>query len=384
MGTWTVANRQSALAYRQRITRVVAGLALLFPLAAVARAAPGVAETVPVPSASAAATPSAAANAASPATTTPTATAAAPAADLVAASLSRLLAGGSPMGVSDLRVMQDHVRKLSDQMLKCTVGVQVGPAQGSGVIISKDGYVLTAAHVAGQPGRDVAFMLSDGRMLRGKTLGLNRTLDSGLMKIDGQKDLPFAEMGISDSLKDGQWCLATGHPGGYQNDRAPVLRLGRVLLADKTTITTDCTLVGGDSGGPLFDLQGKVIGINSRIAGSLTSNMHVPVSTFKETWDRLTKAEAWGHFPGNDPYIGVKGEPDVKEAKVQSIAPGSPAEKAKMKPGDVILKIDDQEVSDFESLRTIVAQHQPSDRVTVVVKRGEATLELTMRIGKKD
>jgi serine protease Do len=307
----------------------------------------------------------------------------APAAELATASLDRLLAGASPMGLADLRVMQDHVRKLTDQLMKCTVGVQVGNAQGSGVIISKDGYVLTAAHVAGKPKRDVMFIMSDGRMLRGKTLGLNRTLDSGLMKIDGQTDLPFAEMGASDGLKDGQWCLATGHPGGYQSDRQPVLRLGRVLASAKDAITTDCTLVGGDSGGPLFDLRGKVIGVNSRIAGPLTANMHVPVATYKDTWDRLTKADAWGHFPGNDPYIGVKGDPDVKAAKILSVSPGSPAEQAKLQAGDVIIGIDDEDVTDFESLVRIIAEHQPKDDVQVVVKRGEETLRLALTIGKK-
>jgi serine protease Do len=345
-----------SITWRQRVLRGTLGLLLLLPASGWLRAAETTATSTSVPAA---------------------------ATEIATASLDRLLAGAAPMGLADLRVMQDHVRKLSGQLLKSTVGVQVGQAQGSGVIISKDGYVLTAAHVAGRAQRDVLFILSDGRKLRGKTLGLNRTLDSGLMKIDGQTDLPFAEMGASDALKDGQWCLATGHPGGYQDDRSAVLRLGRVLLADKSTITTDCTLVGGDSGGPLFDLSGKVIGINSRIAGPLTANMHVPVSTFKETWERLIKAEEWGHFPGNDPYIGVKGEPDVKAAKVRSIDPGSPAERAKLEAGDIILKINDQEVTDFESLKTIISEHQPDERVTLLVQRGEETKELKLKIGKR-
>jgi serine protease Do len=214
-------------------------------------------------------------------------------------------------------------------------------------------------------------------------MGLNRSMDSGLMKIDGAADLPFADMGVSDGLKEGQWCLATGHPGGYQSDRAPVLRLGRVLLLDNSAITTDCTLVGGDSGGPLFDMDGKVIGINSRIAGPLTANMHVPVGTFKDTWDRLAKSEAWGHFPGHEPYIGVRGEQGATDAKIASVVPDSPAAKAGLLAGDVVLKIDDLDLTDFSSLSAAVRERQPGDRVKLVVKRGEETKELRIKLGKK-
>jgi serine protease Do len=304
--------------------------------------------------------------------------------ELAKANLDRLLKGSPPMGLDDLRVMQDHVRKLTDQLMKCTVGVQVGQAQGSGVIISKDGYVLTAAHVAGKANKTVQFIMSDGRVLRGKTLGLNRTLDSGLMKINSKdEEFPFAEMGQSDQLKDNQWCLATGHPGGYQEDRKAVLRVGRVLLNQTDTITTDCTLVGGDSGGPLFDLSGKVVGINSRIAGHLNANMHVPVSTFKETWDRLAKGDEWGYMPGNKPFIGVKGDNSATTAKIASIEPNSPADKAKVQPGDIVVKVDDQEVQDFDALIRIISEHQPGDDVKLLVKRGEETVELSLEIGKK-
>ena len=346
-----------SLELERQIARCSWGLLLLLPLAAVNVSDSAVAADMT--------------------TTSSTAT------ELAASSLSRLLAGATPSGVSDLRVMQDHVRKLSDQVMKYTVGVQVGQAQGSGVIISKDGYVLTAAHVAQHPKRGVTFIMSDGRLLRGKTLGLYRTLDAGLMKIDTKEDLPFAEMGQIDLLKDGQWCLATGHPGGYQSDRKPVVRLGRVLNLHTSAITTDCTLVGGDSGGPLFDLNGKVIGINSRISGELTANMHVPVGAFKDTWDRLTKGDQWGHYPGDEPYIGVRGEPTAKDAKIASVVPDSPAALAKLQVGDVVLKVDGQEVADFESLVRLIGEHQPQDEVEIVVKRGDATQTVTLTIGKR-
>jgi S1-C subfamily serine protease len=193
-------------------------------------------------------------------------------------------------------------------------------------------------------------------------------------------------MGSSDALKEGQWCLATGHPGGYQEDRGVVLRLGRVLLLptpDSKAITTDCTLVGGDSGGPLFDMEGRVIGINSRIAGALAANMHVPVSTFKETWDRLNKGEAWGHYPGQGPILGVRGEEGSANAKIAHVNPKSPAAKADLRAGDVVLKFQGQDIADFKSLVDAVALQNPGDPVKIVVQRGAETLELEVKLGRR-
>jgi len=297
--------------------------------------------------------------------------------------LAKIFAGANPSGIADLRLMQDHVRKISEKLQKATVGVQVGAAQGSGVIINKDGYVLTAAHVSGQPKKQVLFQLYDGRKLLGETLGLDRSVDGGLMKINEGKDFPYLEMGDSSKLREGQWVLATGHPGGYQSDRKPVLRLGRLLLVERTVLTTDCTLVGGDSGGPLFDMEGKVIGINSRIATPLTANMHVPVNTFKETWERMEKGEAWGHFPGQEPFLGVRGEKDAKNAKLAHVFPNSPAEKAGLKVGDIVEMFGDQAITDFPSLSALVQQRQPGDRIKLKVKRGDETLELKLVLGKR-
>ncbi|HEX5105101.1 MAG TPA: trypsin-like peptidase domain-containing protein, partial [Pirellulaceae bacterium] len=301
------------------------------------------------------------------------------------AHLKAILAGTLPSGVDDLRAMQTHVQKLTDQLQKCTVGVTVGHAQGSGVIISKDGYVLTAAHVAGKANQPVTFNLSDGRELRGKTLGLNRSIDAGLMKIEEAGEYPFAEMGASETLKEGQWCLATGHPGGYQDDRGVVLRLGRVLFVggQPQAITTDCTLVGGDSGGPLFDMDGRVIGINSRIANALSANMHVPVSTYKDTWDRLAKGDAWGHFPGQTPSLGVRGEEGSPDAKIAFVYPRSAAESGGIQVGDIVIKFNDQDIADFQALKDAVDQHEPGQEVTLQVKRGEELKDITLNLGRK-
>jgi serine protease Do len=332
-------------------------------------------------------------------------TAANPAAAIAADNLQRIFSGTTPGSVSELRAMQSHVAKLTDQLAKCTVGVEVGPAQGSGVIISKDGYVLTAAHVASPPrggrgrgpgGRappevsdqEVTFYMSDGKKVTGKTLGLFRTLDAGLLKITDGGEYPYAEMGDSDSLKLGQWCLVMGHPGGYQSERGVVLRLGRVMLIDNDAITTDCTLVGGDSGGPLFDMQGRVIGINSRISEDLVSNMHVPVKTYKDTWDRLVSGEVWGRFPGSrSPYLGVQADENAKDAKIASVAAGSPAAEAGLQAGDVVLKFGGRVISNFAALKGAVEESREFRRqqtIKMQVRRGEELIDLDVMLRYRD
>jgi serine protease Do len=177
-----------------------------------------------------------------------------------------------------------------------------------------------------------------------------------------------------------------GHPGGYQEDRGAVLRLGRVLLSDDEAITTNCTLVGGDSGGPLFDMDGRVIGINSRIAERLTTNMHVPVNAYNErgAWNRLVNGEVWGHMPGQDPWLGVGGDGESKGAKIASVTPKSPAEKYGLQPGDIVIGFDGREIGDFEALKKAVADCQPDEWVRLKILRGDREHTIGMRLGKKD
>ena len=185
------------------------------------------------------------------------------------------------------------MQKVIAKVLPATVGVRIGNSAGSGVIVSEDGLVMTAGHVVGKPGQDVTFFFHDGKTAKGKTLGMFVTADAGMMKITDAGKYPFVELGTSADLKSGTWCVALGHPLGYQPGRPPVVRVGRVLRIREGVIQTDCTLVGGDSGGPLFDLEGRVIGIHSRIAGPTDVNLHVPVDIFRENWDRLLKGDSW-------------------------------------------------------------------------------------------
>lgn len=279
-----------------------------------------------------------------------------------------------PKTAKELLAIEQKLQAALERTMAATVGVRVGGGQGSGVILA-DGYVLTAAHVISEPNRDCTLILPSGKSIKGKTLGLNRDIDSGLIKITEPGEYAHVELGASAPLKIGQWCFALGHPNGYRRDRPPVLRLGRVLSANSAVVMTDCTLVGGDSGGPLFDLDGKVIGIHSRIGNSTLANMHVPADTFRETWDRLKSAEAWGglRMPAmrTGPVLGVRGAdaPNQGGALIEGVFPKYPAAKAGLKAGDIVVRFDGKEVKSLDALVKLVDAKKPNDKVDIEILR---------------
>jgi len=289
-----------------------------------------------------------------------------------------------PESLGELKAMQDHVKEVLKKVMPATVGLRIGPGAGSGVIISADGYILTAGHVSGKPDQKVTIIMADGRKVNGKTLGANRGMDSGLVKITDEGKWPFVEMGASDVLQKDHWCLAVGHPGGVKPGRTPVVRLGRVLNPGKVLLATDCTLVGGDSGGPLFDMYGRVIGIHSRIGPSITMNMHVPVDTYRETWEHLAASEVWSGSgkPTYEPYLGVEPDTDADNCKI-SVKPGTPAAKSGLKSNDIVLNFAGSKITNFEELRTQINKRRPGDQVTVEIRRGDETITLDVTIGKR-
>ena len=155
----------------------------------------------------------------------------------------------SPTDVADLRAIESQVVKLADRIRNATVGIIVGDSQGSGVIVSADGIVLTAAHVVAGAGRKVSIVLADGRRVAGRSLGINAAADTALVQILDHGPFPACQISDMRTVKLGDWCLATGHPGGYQAGRPPVMRLGRIVAMHETFLQTDCPLLGGDSGG---------------------------------------------------------------------------------------------------------------------------------------
>jgi serine protease Do len=294
-------------------------------------------------------------------------------------SLPAAFAKQTPETVQDLRDIQTYVQTLVEKVTPCVVGLSIGSNQGSGVIINKEGLVLTAGHVSGDAGRDVIITLSNGRKVKGKTLGGNRDIDSGMIKIVDKGPWPHADMGKSTELKRGQWCLAIGHPGGYKSGRTPVVRLGRVLDHGGLLVRTDCPLVGGDSGGPLFDMQGRVVGVHSRINTPLTTNIHVPVDTYRDTWARLESGEVWG----GEPYIGVQIDEYAAECRILEVYPDSPASRAGLKVNDVLVAFDGTRINTFGELRSVLLRRRPGIEVPLSILREGETLTLKVRLGKR-
>lgn len=300
--------------------------------------------------------------------------------------LERVAKGAEPQTLDEFRALESQQAKVVQKVKQVTVNVQQGNSQGSGVIISGDGYVLTAAHVAGKPNLDATVVLSNGRRYRAKTLGMNRNVDAGLLKITDEpaEGWPHASLGESSRLAEGCWCVAVGHPGGWQEKRGSVVRVGRVLAMLPGTIVTDCSLIGGDSGGPLFDLSGRLIGIHSRIGADVTENMHVPVDEFTKNFERLVSGEKWGILPGYEPIIGITGDEQDGRAIITKINPGGPAERAGMQVGDVVVRFDGAAIHSFRELKEAVHGCLPGDHVRVEVSRENKILSRTLVIGLKN
>lgn len=289
----------------------------------------------------------------------------------------------APTSVADLAAMEEHVTRLVPRLKACTVNLKIGRAQGSGVIVSPAGYIMTAAHVSGPPGRSVSIVTSDGRRYGGKTLGRNRTLDASLVRIESnRKDWPYCPLSKED-LEPGDWCAVTGHPGGYQPERGVVFRLGRVILKNSWLVQTDCELVGGDSGGPLFNMRGEVIGINTRIGESTEYNFHVPVDVYHRDWKRLVAGEDFRTHSGA--YLGVAGTPRTngQGLVLEKVFPGDPADRAGIQQGDILLTFQGEPVNSLQKLIELVGEEFPGKRVTLSLLREGEPVEVRMHLGMR-
>jgi serine protease Do len=301
------------------------------------------------------------------------------------AETAAVLSAKSPKSAADLRLIQSQLQRVIERALPATVSVEVRGAAGSGVIVNKEGLVLTAAHVVGRSGRRAWVELPDGRRLAARSLGANHDVDAGMIKIDSPpSDLPFTPIGEGRDLTPGEWVVTIGQPGGIVEDRAPPVRFGRVLFRGDGILCTDCKLVGGDSGGPLFNMQGQVVGIHSSIGPMVTHNFHVPISSFRNGWERLVKGEVWGGRYDEDDenrvLLGVTGRAEDGRCLISQVFPGLPADKAGVKAGDIIVSVDNREIGTFDELAKTVFFKQPGDMIRLKIERDGETINVTAKL----
>jgi serine protease Do len=290
----------------------------------------------------------------------------------------------APTSVADLRAIEQHVTALVARVSPAVVAVEIGNSSGSGVVISAEGLVLTAGHVADHPRRTVILKFPDGKTARGKTLGADQDADTGLIQIIEPGPWPHVSVGDLDHAQRGDWTLAMGNPGGFDLTRSLVTRLGRIIRLAPDVVQTDCTIFPGDSGGPLFDMYGRVIAIHTAIANSTAENFHVPITEFYDTWAELSGAAdlTAAPLPAERPvaYSGASVVDDAQGCRVSKIDQNSPAAKASLKVGDLVLKVDGRAISVAAVFQRWVAESAPGDILRLEVKRGGKVLPLTIKL----
>lgn len=305
-----------------------------------------------------------------------------------------LTASDEVRNLTDIVKLEGKVQAVSRKVMPATVALLADSTEssGSGVITTADGLILTAAHVV-QGAEEVTVVFTDGEQVTGKVLGANYSKDIAMVQIIGKGPWPFAAMGESKSLGAGDWVVALGHSAGFDAARTPPIRFGRVVSKGPGNfLTSDCTLIGGDSGGPLFDLDGKIVAINSSIGVSLTNNNHAGIDGFKEDWDRIRSGEAWGRLSMNPfanpemPVLGIVfgGRRGNQGVPVEGVVPKSPAGAAGVRAGDVILSIDGSVIGDANKLLQVLAKKQPGDKVKLVVQRDRKDLEMNVVLARRD
>ncbi len=275
--------------------------------------------------------------------------------------------------------------------------------QGSGFVIDKSGTVLTNAHVVDKADR-VTVTLNDGTIFPGEVLGTDEVTDLAVVKINTKGvNLPVANLGDSDAVKVGDWAIAVGNPLGYNN----TVTLGIISTLKRSSaavgipdkrldfIQTDAAINPGNSGGPLLNGSGEVIGINTAIrADAMGIGFAIPINKAKAIYAQLAKGEQVSH-----PFLGIQMidltpeiarennadpnavliVPEVKGVLVMRVVPNTPAEKAGIRKGDVIVGIDGEAVTTAEKLQNLVENSQIGQSLKLKLRRGSQTKDVAVQ-----
>ncbi len=289
--------------------------------------------------------------------------------------------------VQKLKTIQAAIQSVAKKNTDACVGIDDGFGVGSGVIVSRDGLILTAAHVMSTDKPLYEIFFSDGTTAMARRLGRNLDVDAGMLQLEGSRDWPYVELGASDTLNKGDWVVSLGHSGGFELGRKPPVRSGRFLSRKGHQIVTDAVLIGGDSGGPLFDLEGRLIAIHSSIGDSVSINRHSKIEQFKSDWDRLRRGETWGELsdlavepPVGKAKMGVKLDLNSPRAKIKLIKPQSAAAKIGLAPNDIVIGLDGEIITDAQHLIRAVKRHVPGETCFLTVLRDEQTLQFEIRL----
>jgi serine protease Do len=273
--------------------------------------------------------------------------------------------------------------------------------QGSGFIVSQDGYILTNNHLVGDVD-EVKITLTDGRNFTAKLIGADPDSDVAVVKIDAE-NLPTLELADSDKIEVGQWVVAIGNPFGLSHTVTAGIvsakgRSGLGISAYEDFIQTDAAINPGNSGGPLVDLDSKVIGINTAIVGpgsNIGIGLAIPINIAKYAYEQIVSKGSVTRG-----YLGVVIQDltpelaeqfdvnDVKGVLIPDVSADSAADKAGIKPGDVIVEFEGQPVEKASELQNKVAMKKPGTKVEIVVlrngKRKTLTAELEKRPAKEE
>jgi len=269
-------------------------------------------------------------------------------------------------------------------------------AQGSGFIISKEGYILTNNHLI-RRAEEVSVELLDGRSFEAEIVGTDSESDVAVIKIDGA-NLPMLELADSDEIEVGKWVLAIGNPLGLNHTVTAGIvsakgRSGFQLAAYEDFIQTDAAINFGNSGGPLIDMYGKAVGMNTAIlgpGGNIGIGFAIPSNMAKQIADQLIEGgEVVRGYLGVLPQdmtaqmaqaFGLK---DDKGVLIPEVTEGSAADKAGLKHNDIILEVNEESVESASQLRNTIARYKPGTKVEIIVFRDGQRKNLTVTLEKR-
>ena len=273
--------------------------------------------------------------------------------------------------------------------------------EGSGFIVTPDGYILTNAHVVADTDA-VTVRLTDRREFSAKVIGMDTRTDVAVIKINTNSPLPTVRIGNPASLKAGEWVLAIGSPFGFENSATAgiVSNIGRSLPGEDGNgyvpfIQTDVPVNPGNSGGPLFNMQGEVVGINSQIfsrtGGYMGLSFAIPIDVAMDVREQLVKT---GHVTRGRIGVTIQdvnaqlaesfGLDRPRGALVSSVQSGSPGEKAGLKPGDVVVGVNGHTIERSSELPAIIARIKPGTDAELDIWRAGKQQEVAVKIALLD